>query len=44
MRYNDKCTMSFTSGADLHIVGQTFYHDVGQISDLSQSGAPNLVM
>ena len=25
-------------------VGATFYHDVGGISDLSQSEAPNLVM
>ena len=28
----------------IHWVGCTFYHDVGEISDLSQSEAPNLVM
>ena len=28
----------------IHKVSLTFYHDVGEISDLSQSEVPNLVM
>ena len=44
-------TTLYTQNCDLrHIVnvlnreGRQFYHDVGEISDLSQSEAPNLVM
>ena len=42
--YNCICQNTKNSTYTIHYVKPTFYHDVGEISDLSQSEAPNLVM